>query len=106
MGKLAGAVECSGDLSIRSHGRIVGNVQCRHLKIQKGAHVEFLSPVIAQKVNISGNVRGQIFCSGTVTLEKRARLHGLVSTTSLIVKPGAKHEGTIEVITPNPTTPA
>jgi len=100
LGALAGSVECSGDLTIRSNGKIIGTVQCRHLQVEKGAHVEFLNPVTATTATIGGHVRGQIFCSGAVTLEKRAQLHGLVRTSSLIIKPGAKHTGTIEVITP------
>lgn len=98
MGELAGVVDCSGDLVIRSHGKIVGTVQCRHLRIEKGARVEFLNPVTATTATIDGHVRGQISCTGTVTLEKRARLHGLVRTSSLMVKPGAKHTGTIEMV--------
>jgi len=30
-------------------------------------------------------------------LEKRAQLHGLVRTSELIVKSGAKHTGTVEM---------
>ncbi len=103
LGELAGPVECSGDLVIRSHGKIIGTVHCRHLRIEKGARVEFLNPVTATTATIDGHVRGQISCTGAVTLEKRARLQGLVRTSSFIVKPGAKHTGTIEMITvPNP----
>jgi cytoskeletal protein CcmA (bactofilin family)/Zn finger protein HypA/HybF involved in hydrogenase expression len=98
LGELAGSVECSGDLIIRSHGKIIGKVTCRNLRVEKGARVEFLNPVIATTAFIDGNVRGQISCSGAVTLEKRAHLQGLVRTTSLIVKPGAKHTGTIEMV--------
>jgi len=104
LGELAGSVECSGDLIIRNHGKIIGTVQCRHLRVEKGARVEFLSPVTATTASIDGNVRGQISCTGAVTLEKRARLHGLVRTSSLIVKPGAKHTGTIEMVTGPPAT--
>jgi cytoskeletal protein CcmA (bactofilin family)/Zn finger protein HypA/HybF involved in hydrogenase expression len=99
LGELAGSVECSGDLVIRNHGKIIGTVHCRHLRIEKGARVEFLNPVTATTASIDGNVRGQIFCTGAVTLEKRAHLQGLVRTSSLIVKPGAKHTGTIEMVT-------
>ena len=102
LGTLAGSVECSGDLIIRCHGKIVGTVICRNLRVEKGARVEFLNPVTAATAYIDGNVRGQISCSGAVTLEKRAHLQGLVRTTSLIVKPGAKHTGTIEMVTPAP----
>ncbi len=101
LGALAGSVECSGDLIIRSHGKIIGTVKCRNLRIQKGAKVEFLNPVNAETARIDGEVHGQIFCTGSVTLEKRAKLHGLVRTTSLVVKPGAKHSGMIEMVSNN-----
>jgi cytoskeletal protein CcmA (bactofilin family)/Zn finger protein HypA/HybF involved in hydrogenase expression len=103
LGELAGSVECSGDLVIRSHGKIVGTVQCRNLRVEKGARVEFLNPVNAVSASIDGHVRGQISCTGAITLEKRAHLHGLVRTSSLVIKPGAKHTGTIEMITSTPT---
>jgi cytoskeletal protein CcmA (bactofilin family) len=105
LGELAGSVECTGDLIIRKHGKIIGTVHCRNLRIEKGARVEFLNPVTATTATIDGNVRGQISCTGAVTLEKRARLQGLVRTSSLIVKAGAKHTGTIEMIT-DPSTAA
>lgn len=104
LGTLAGSVVCSGDLIIRSHGKILGTVQCRDLRIEKGARVEFLNPVTATTATIDGQVRGQLSCTGAVTLEKRARLLGLVRTSSLVVKSGAKHIGTIEMI-PGPNTP-
>lgn len=102
LGRLAASVECSGDLVIRSHGKIPGTIQCRHLRVEKGARVEFLHPVTAATATIDGEVRGQIYCSGSVTLEKRARLHGLIRTTDLIVKSGAKHTGTVEMLGTQP----
>jgi cytoskeletal protein CcmA (bactofilin family)/predicted nucleic acid-binding Zn-ribbon protein len=102
LGELAGSVDCSGDLIIRSHGKIIGKVNCRNLRVEKGARVEFLNPVNAVTAFIDGHVRGQISCSGAITLEKRAHLQGLVRTSSLIVKPGAKHTGTIEMVTAAP----
>ena len=98
LGELAGSVECSGDLIIRSHGKILGKVSCRQLRVERGARVEFLNPVTAASAYIDGNVRGQISCTGSITLEKRAHLQGLVKTASLVVKAGAKHTGTIEMV--------
>jgi cytoskeletal protein CcmA (bactofilin family)/Zn finger protein HypA/HybF involved in hydrogenase expression len=99
LGELAGSVECTGDLVIRSHGKIIGKVNCRNLRVEKGARVEFLNPVTAVTAYIDGHVRGQIYCTGSVTLEKRTHLQGLVRTSSLVVKPGAKHTGSIEMVT-------
>jgi cytoskeletal protein CcmA (bactofilin family) len=100
LGDLSGSVECSGDLTIRSHGKILGIVHCRQLRVERGARVEFLNPVHATSALIDGQVKGQILCTGTITLEKRSQLQGLARATSLIVKPGAKHVGTIEMVQP------
>ncbi|MDP3849754.1 MAG: polymer-forming cytoskeletal protein [Luteolibacter sp.] len=98
LGGLSASVECSGDVIIRSHGKITGTIACRHLRVEKGARVEFLNPVTATTATIDGHVRGQISCTGSVTLEKRAQLHGLVRTSELIIKAGAKHTGTMEMM--------
>lgn len=100
LGELAAAVECSGDLIIVSHGKIPGKVRCHTLRVQRGAKVEFLHAVQAETVYIDGLVTGQIHCSGTVTLEKRAELRGLVRAARLTVKQGAKHSGVIEIVQP------
>jgi cytoskeletal protein CcmA (bactofilin family)/Zn finger protein HypA/HybF involved in hydrogenase expression len=102
LGELAASAECSGDLIIRSHGKIPGKIHCRRLRVEKGVRVEFLHPVTASSAVIDGKVRGQISCTGTVTLAKRAHLQGLVQTSSLIIKPGAKHSGTVEIIPSSP----
>lgn len=102
-GELTGSVECSGNFIIRSSSKILGTVHCGHLMIEKSAKVVFLHPVHATKVTIDGEVRGQISCTGPVVLEKRARLTGLVRTTSLVVKSGATHSGMIEMIPSGPS---
>jgi cytoskeletal protein CcmA (bactofilin family) len=100
LGELAGSVECSGNLIIRSHGKILGKVSCHQLRVERGAKVEFLNPVNAATAYIDGNVRVQISCTGSITLEKRAHLQGLVKTASLVIKEGAKHTGAIEMVQP------
>lgn len=100
LGELAAAVDCSGDLIIRSHGKIPGNVRCHILRVERGAKVEFLNAIHASNVFIDGMVTGQIHCTGTITLEKRAKLNGLVQAARLVVKQGATHNGSMEIIAP------
>ena len=97
-GKLAAAVDCSGVLRIRSHGKIIGNVRCRELRVERGAEVEFQGDVFAKKAYLDGHVRAQLTCTGTITLEKKAHLQGLARAGGLIVKEGAKHTGSMEVV--------
>lgn len=99
MGKLTASVECSGVLRIRSHGKIVGNVKCRELRVERGAEVEFQGEVHAGSAYIDGSVKAQLTCVGTITLEKKAHLQGLARAGALVVKAGAKHTGMMEVVT-------
>jgi cytoskeletal protein CcmA (bactofilin family)/predicted Zn-ribbon and HTH transcriptional regulator len=96
-GGISGSVVCSGDLTIRGSGKITGIVTCRKLHVERGVNVEFLHPVSAESAVIEGNVRGQISCTGSITLTGKSHLQGLVRAASLIIKPGAKHTGTIEM---------
>ncbi|MEP2777363.1 MAG: polymer-forming cytoskeletal protein [Luteolibacter sp.] len=98
LGKLAAPVDCSGVLRIRSHGKIIGNVRCRELRVERGAEVEFQGDVHAEKAYLDGHVKAQLTCTGTITLEKKAHLQGLARAGGLIVKAGAKHTGLMEVV--------
>lgn len=101
LGKLAAPVDCSGVLRICSHGKIVGNVKCGELRVERGARVEFQGDVHAKMAYIDGDVRAQLTCTGTITLEKNAHLQGLARAGGLVVKAGAKHSGLMEVVRPN-----
>lgn len=96
LGELGGAAECSGDLVIRSDGRVGGEVHCQRLRVERGAKVEFLHPVTTRSASIRGRVRGQITCFGPLVLERRSTLHGLARTPALQLRPGARHTGTID----------
>lgn len=98
LGRLAATVECSGNIRIQSHGTILGNVQCDELRVERGAEVDFQGEVHARKAYIDGQVKAQLTCDGTITLEKKAHLQGLARARGLVVKEGAKHTGLMEVI--------
>jgi cytoskeletal protein CcmA (bactofilin family) len=98
LGSLAASVDCSGTLRIRSHGKIIGSVNCRELRVERGARVEFQGDVHAQSAYIDGDVKAQLTCTGTITLEKKAHLQGLARAGGLVVKAGAKHSGLMEVV--------
>jgi cytoskeletal protein CcmA (bactofilin family)/Zn finger protein HypA/HybF involved in hydrogenase expression len=98
LGILSTSVECSGILRIRSHGKIIGNLKCRELRVERGAKVEFQGDVHADSAYIDGDVRAQITCTGTITLEKKAHLQGPARAGEMVVKAGAKHSGLMEIV--------
>jgi cytoskeletal protein CcmA (bactofilin family) len=62
--------------------------------------VQFLQPVHAADVEISGQVTGHFYASGSITLHKGASLTGSASARTLAVEPGATLNGQIAVQKP------
>lgn len=98
LGELSASVDCSGKLVIRSHGKIIGNVHCDELCVERGAKVEFQGEVKARTAYIDGEVKGNITCREKITLEKKARLQGHARAAGIVMREGAKHSGLMEVV--------
>lgn len=92
-----GGADCSGNFTIRNHGKILGRVSCRKLLVEKRAHVQFLNSIEAEEVVIDGVVIGNIQCKGKLSLLKKATLTGDIHVGSLTVAEGAKHSGQISM---------
>lgn len=96
-GEFTGSVECSGDLTLRRHGKIMGKVICDRLLVEKRAKIDFLNPVETNECRIDGLVTGNISCRGRLSLEKKATLAGNIKVGTLTVADGAKHTGQIQM---------
>ena len=96
-GKLTGGVDCSGDVTIQSHGKIMGKVRCKRLIIEKRAHVEFSNPVQCVDAIIDGEVTGNFTCTGKLHLKKKATLSGDIKVATMAVDEGARHHGQISI---------
>lgn len=97
-GKIAGDVDCSGEMRIHASGKITGRTTCHRLHVTPKSRVDFLEPVIAHDVLIEGEVRGVLQCTGTVTLARRALLQGLVRAAAIEIRPGASHVGVFDPV--------
>jgi cytoskeletal protein CcmA (bactofilin family) len=102
LGTLSTSVECSGILRIRSNGKVIGNLKCSELRVERGVEVEFQGEVHADSAYIDGDVRAQITCTGTITLDKKAHLQGPARAGAMVVKAGARHTGLLEIIAASP----
>jgi cytoskeletal protein CcmA (bactofilin family) len=91
-------VECTGELWFRRNARITHPMHCGLLRVQRGVKVEFLHPVTTRDARIGGEVRGEITCTGQATFERKSRFVGLVRARKLDLKPGARHEGSTEML--------
>jgi len=101
-GVLKGGVNCSGDLVLGNHSRIMGDVRAKRLIIEKRAHVAFANTVHCEDVIIDGHVTGHLVCSGKLHLKKKAVLNGNIEVGTMIIDNGARHNGKVSIQPPPP----
>ena len=87
-GKLRGNLFCTGTAYVKWKGKISGTVEGQKIVIAKRSEVEFIRPLKAKSIEISGKVSANLQISGTVKITKRGRLDGSVHAAGIIVEKG------------------
>lgn len=96
-GTLKGGIDCSGDVTLNSPSKIMGQLHCKRLIIQKKADVAFANEVHCQEAIIDGHVTGNFICSGKLHLKKKAVLNGNIVVARMTIDKGARHHGNISI---------
>ena len=92
-GKGNGSFRCSGELRICNSTQVDGSVQVKHLRVERGVSISFTRGVVADTADIYGKVTGRVEATGKVKIHRGGELHGVCRTPSLVLKPGAVHQG-------------
>ncbi len=91
---LRGTLRCKE--TIRIDGRVKGEVECdKTVLIGEGGKVH--ANIVADTVQISGEVRGDITARSKITLVRTASVIGNLSTPGIVIEEGAKLEGRIVI---------
>jgi cytoskeletal protein CcmA (bactofilin family) len=96
-GKLRGNLLCTDTATIKYKGKISGAVEANKLIIARGSNVEFVRPVKARHVEISGTVSANLHVDGTVKIAKRGRLEGNVQARGIVVEKGGIFLGELTI---------
>lgn len=88
---LTGELKSNGDFRI--DGILKGNIEVKG-KLVVGASGSVEGEVICQNADISGEIKGKISVSETLTLKSTARLFGEITTSKLAIEPDAQFTGT------------
>ena len=85
--------EISSESSFRIDGRVEGPVKVKNRLVlgEKGVMIGDINCAVA---DVSGKIRGKVFCAQELILRKTAVLECEITTKVLTVEPGAKIEGT------------
>lgn len=89
--QINGDIQSSGD--VRIDGTLIGNISLNgRLVIGQNGKIE--GNVICQNADISGEIKGKIQVSETLTLKVSARVLGDIVTGKISIDPGAVFTGT------------
>lgn len=86
--QIKGELILSGDSIITSH--IEGTIEVKDegkLVLERGSFVK--GKIRAVDVEIFGNVEGEIYCTGTVSIRSSAQVEGFIKSGKLVIYPGA-----------------
>ena len=87
---IRGNIHCNH--SLRINGRVVGNIFAFG-KVVIGTNGFVEGNIIAQELDIMGEVIGKLKIKDTLSLKANARLLGDIETACLVIEKGAKYMG-------------
>lgn len=97
-GKVRASLYCAGDVLVRYDGRIYGEVEGRHLHIEKGSSVDFMRPLRVTSADIEGRVDATIVCEGPLIIRRTGHLAGKVVAKGFTVEKGGRFDGDLEIM--------
>ncbi len=101
-GTLAGSIYASGDVVLKTDGKIFGEIRCRRFVLEKKCEVQCLQPVHAEIMEIHGRITGHFRATRLITLSRHASLTGSATAQTISVEPGAVLNGQVLVHPPEP----
>lgn len=105
-GNVCAQIECTGDLTLRTAGTIIGEVRCQRFIVEKGSDIHFHNMIYADEVDVQARVFGNIQCSGKVNIGALGWIHGDVTARSVSIEPGGQLDGAMNILRSTPLKPA
>jgi cytoskeletal protein CcmA (bactofilin family) len=77
---------------LRVEGQVKGTITCQGtLFVAQGASVN--ATVDAENISVAGDLDGEIVCRGKLQILSTGKVHGKLTTASLVINEGAVYEG-------------
>jgi cytoskeletal protein CcmA (bactofilin family)/predicted RNA-binding Zn-ribbon protein involved in translation (DUF1610 family) len=92
-GKLRGNLSCTGTVTVRMQGKLLGSVEAQQLVVEKRANVEFVRPVKVHSAEIRGKISARIMCESGLTVAKGGVLEGVVYAKAINIERGGIFSG-------------
>jgi cytoskeletal protein CcmA (bactofilin family) len=86
---------------LRVEGQVKGTITCQGtLFVAQGSSVN--ATVDAENITVAGDLDGEIICRGKLQILSTGKVHGKLTTASLVINEGAVYEGELVMETGDP----
>ena len=99
-GSVTGSIYASGTVQLHSDTKIIGEIRCRRLVMDRKFEVHCLQPVHAGEIEISGHLHAHCHATRSITLTRTGVMEGNVHAPAIIMEPGAVLNGQVKVQNP------
>lgn len=103
-GKIHGNILCTGRITLRTAGRLIGAIEAREVVIEKKSNIEFVRPLRAGVAEIHGKVSARIFAD-KVSISKTGELDGAVHAKAIAIEKGGVFMGDLFIGQPKVEQP-
>jgi cytoskeletal protein CcmA (bactofilin family) len=91
-GNVHGSLQCTGTARFKMRGRLVGQIDCQEIVIEKRSEIEFVRPIKAHVLRIAGKISASVNVD-SVIIENKGCLEGTVYAKSITVDKGGIFHG-------------
>lgn len=96
-GTFSGSIYAQDTVEFRADAKILGEIRCRHLQVNRRFTLACLHPVHVESLHVSGKMSGRVFARSLVHLERHANFEGTLMAALLHVEAGASMEATLTI---------
>jgi cytoskeletal protein CcmA (bactofilin family) len=96
-GKLRGNLHCAGTATINYSGKIPGRLTADQVIIERKAEVQFFRRVNVNRIEIRGQMTGEVMAETVVVIHRNASLDGDVTAKAISVEKGGMFSGQLVI---------
>ncbi len=103
-GQISGSIYASGEVIFKTSGKVLGEIRCKRLLVEKKSQLQFLQPIHAELAEIHGETTGHFHCSEKMHLGRHGSIVGSLRAKRVKMELGAQLTGRVEILPqPRPT---
>ena len=96
-GSVAGSIYAQETVEFRTDAKVLGEIRCRRLIIEKRCQIQGLQPIHVEELELQGGLIARVLAHGTVHLGRQARFEGALNAAGMKMDQGATCEATFRI---------